>query len=58
MTQTDQIHYKAEENIIAISGKAGVHPTFGKRIIQISFVIYDKNTGQSRIAGVRFIIMK
>jgi hypothetical protein len=58
MTQTDRIHYKDDENIIAISGKAGVHPVFGKRIIQISFIIYDRNTGQSRIAGVRFIIIK
>jgi hypothetical protein len=43
---------KADENIIAISGRAGDNHPFGKRIGQISFVIYDRSTGQCRVVGV------
>jgi hypothetical protein len=40
-----------DENIIAISGKAGVHPVYGTRICKISFAIYNRTSGQISVAG-------
>jgi hypothetical protein len=49
------INREADENIIAITGKAGVHPVFGKRVCELSFVIYNRLTGHSIVAGVSSI---
>jgi len=41
----------SEENIIAITGRAGEDPTYGTRICQINFVIYNSSTGKSSVYG-------
>jgi len=47
----EEFTLSADENIITITGKTGVHPIWGKRVCQLSFVIYNRLLGLSRIAG-------
>jgi hypothetical protein len=46
------ILYKDHENIIAITGQAGTVSPFGQRVVSLSFVTFNSDTGAIKQYGV------